>query len=305
MFVWNVDPDLFHLPDFLGGRGIRYYGVIYALALMGGFWLWTRQMLRGGHPKARAERFLTPAVIAVIGGARLGHCLFYEPARYLADPITILYFWQGGLASHGTVVGLFVLFFWFSRKEKMPVREVVDRIAFAVAWAAILVRLGNFMNSEIVGRKTGADWGVKFPRYHGDRSLLSISDQCGQVSTQIADKINGVCYDFTNIPLRHPSQLYEAGMGVLMFLLLWIVDRKLGEKRPLGLLGSMFLCIYFIERFLVEYFKEFQTLQDSSSLTMGQILSIPLILLGAFGIYVSLKRKDPAGPIARGEAPAA
>lgn len=295
MFVWNVDPDLFHLPDWLlGGRGIRYYGVLYALALMGGYYFWQWQMLRAGRTRQQAERFLTIGVIAVIAGARLGHCLFYEPEKYLRDPIRILYFWEGGLASHGTTISILLVMVWFARREKMPIREVVDRMAISIAWGATLIRIGNFMNSEIVGRVVTGDWPfkTKFPR-HDTRFLQDCGDQCGQVPADVCGLIDGRCVSFAAVPWRHPSQLYEAALGVFVFILLWAVDKKLGERRPLGLLGSLFLLVYFCGRFTVEFVKEFQTDVDQSGLTMGQYLSLPFIALGAYGVWYALKKKEP------------
>ncbi|MEZ4464614.1 MAG: prolipoprotein diacylglyceryl transferase [bacterium] len=141
---------MFHRPDFIGGRGIRYYAALRHRP--DGRLLWQADA-RGGREKKQAERFLTIGVIAVIS-ARLGHCLFYEPERYLKNPIEILKFWEGGLSSHGTTIALLFTFWYFARKEKMAFREVFDRISFSIAWGATLIRLGNFMNSEIVGRVT-------------------------------------------------------------------------------------------------------------------------------------------------------
>lgn len=290
MFVWNIDPDLFHLPDFLGGRGIRYYGVLYAMALMGGFYIWQWQMLRGGRTREAAERFLTVGVIAVIVGARLGHCFFYDWDKYKHNPIEILYFWQGGLASHGTTIALLLVMLWFARREKMPFREVIDRLSMSVAWGAALIRIGNFMNSEIVGRVTDGPFKVKFPRH--DRNMLAeCPGECGRVAADLCGVISEKCVSFANVPWRHPSQLYEAAMGFAILALLWVVDRKYGEKRPLGLLGSLFLLVYFTGRFTVEYVKEFQTLQEG--LTMGQYLSLPFMALGAFGVFKALTAPTP------------
>ncbi len=277
MFVWNIDPDLFHLPAFLGGRGIRYYGVLFALALMGSFYLWQRQVMRVGRSKEEAEKFLTISVIATILGARLGHCFFYEPARYLKDPISIIKFWQGGLASHGASLGLIIGIIYYSRKYKMGLEEAFDRFAMPVAFTAAMVRLGNFMNSEIVGRVTDLPWKVKFPRH--DRRLLDLCDQCGQVASDVCTEISGRCYSLAQVPWRHPSQLYEAAMAFSILGILYLVDRKYGEKRPLGLMAAIFCFTYFSARFLVEFVKEYQSL-ESGGLTMGQFLSLPFIIAG-------------------------
>ncbi len=291
-FVWTADPVLFSLPDFLGGRGIRYYGVLYAIALMGGYYFWQWQMLRGGREKKQAERFLTIGIVAVIVGARLGHCLFYEPERYLKNPIEILKFWEGGLSSHGTTVALLFTFWYFARKEKMKFREVFDRVSFAIAWGAAIIRIGNFMNSEIVGRMTEGPFKTKFPR-HDHGLLRDCAQKCGEVANDVCTMVGDRCVDVSQVPWRHPSQLYEAAMGFAILGLLLLVDRHFGEsKRPLGLFGSIFLVVYFTGRFLVEFVKEYQS-QAPSGLTIGQYLSMPFILLGIYGIWHALKHGRP------------
>jgi phosphatidylglycerol:prolipoprotein diacylglycerol transferase len=293
VFVWNVDPVLFHLPDFIGGRGIRYYGVLYAITLMLAYYVWQWQVMRGGHTRKQAERFLTMGVIAVIGGARLGHCLFYEPEIYLKDPIRILYFWEGGLASHGSTIALIGFLIYFARTEKMTIREVLDRFGMSAAVGATLIRFGNLMNSEIVGRVTDGPLRVKFPRH--DRAALEACPQtCAQVPDNVCDFINGTCYSFAQVPWRHPSQLYEAALGIFVFLLLFLVDRYYGEaRRPLGLLGFLFIGVYFTGRFIVEFFKEFQSQAPDALLTTGQYLSIPFMIVGFLGVVDALRRRQP------------
>ena len=260
-FVWDLDPVIMHL----GPLQLRYYGVIFATMLYIGFVIWRKQMRRAGYTPELAERFLMWGVFAVLIGARLGHCLFYEPERYLSDPITILYFWQGGLASHGATIAIPVFIFLFCKKYNLRYLEMLDRMALPTAVGAAAVRLGNFLNSEIVGRPTDVPWAVDFVRYDA---------MMGQPTT-----------------CRHPSQLYEFFMGLSILLALYLADRFAGkEKRPLGLLAGVFLVLYFAGRFTVEFFKEFQTL-EASTLTMGQYLSIlpftaGVLLLG----WVATKR---------------
>lgn len=245
-FVHNLDPVLLRL----GPLQIRYYGLVFVVTLLAGYWVWRRQMLRGGHPAALADRFLIWGTIATLAGARLGHCLFYEPQRFLEDPISILFFWQGGLASHGAMIGLILALFLFARKNRLNVLELMDRFAMSAAVGSAGIRLGNFLNSEIVGRATSVPWAVRFMRY-----------------------------DQGAVP-RHPSQLYEFVLGLLVLLILHLADRWAGkERRPLGLMTGLFLTVYFAGRFFVEFFKEFQTPWESV-LTMGQILSIIPFLIG-------------------------
>jgi hypothetical protein len=165
--------------------------------------------------------------------------------------------------------------FLFTRARRVPFLEGADRFAFSAALGATLVRLGNFFNSEIVGRQTHADWGVRFPHFGPDAG---------------------------NPPLRHPSQLYEVALGLLVLLCLYLVDKKAGEeKRPRGLLISVFFVVYFAGRFLGVFVKEYQKLPDSCPLTMGQYLSIPAFLLGVYGVYWSLTKRVPAGWPVKGD----
>lgn len=248
----------------VGPLQIRYYGVIFAGMLYIGFLLWRWQMIRGGHSPDLADHFLIWGVVAVLVGSRLGHVFFYEPSKYLADPVSILKVWEGGLASHGATIGLVVALVLFASIYKVRILEVLDRFSMPSAVGAAAVRLGNFLNSEIVGRETDLPWAVRFVRYDG-----------GAVA-------------------RHPSQLYEFLLGMAVLLSLWIADRAAGrEKRPLGLLAGMFLTIYFTGRFFVEIFKEYQSLEGSESvLTMGQYLSIvPLAAGVALLAWVAATRR--------------
>ena len=288
--IWNVDPVFFSLPDFLGGREIRYYGVLYAVALMGAFSIWQRQVVRGGRTQEQADRFLVMSVAAVIMGARIGHCLFYSPAYYLSHPYEIVKVWEGGLASHGATITLILTLIYYARTEAMTIREAFDRFAIGVAWAASIIRLGNLMNSEIVGRVTDSAFAFKFPLYN--RKLWH---SCREVSDTCVETARGLV-DLNQVPWRHPSQLYEFFMGMFIFGVLIAVDRYYGEeKRPLGLLGGLFLVLYFIGRFLVEYFKEYQALNNQeSSFTMGQYLSIPFVIIGSLMIHRALTSGEVA-----------
>jgi len=264
-FTWDIDPAILHI----GSYELRYYSLIFVAVFLGGYQLLKWQIVRGGGREEDASDFFVYGVLAVLIGARLGHVIFYDYQKALEDPLWILQIWTGGLASHGAVVGLVVAMWMFTRKKGVSFLEGADRFSFAAALGATLVRLGNFFNSEIVGRKTDQTWGVRFPRY--DRG--------------------------PDIPYRHPSQLYEVGLGLFVMLVLWLVDRAAGrEKRPRGLLVSVFFAVYFTGRFFVEYVKEYQVPDlGERGLTMGQMLSLPCIALGLFGIYYSLKHKIPAG----------
>ncbi len=297
-FLWDLEPTILNL----GSHGIRYYGVIFAIGILLGYHFWRKQMRRAGHDPEIADRWLVWGVFAVLIGSRLGHCFFYEWEYYLKHPIRILYVWKGGLASHGATIGLITALALYARRYKYSVVEIMDRMAMPATMGAIFVRLGNFMNGEIVGKEFHGAWAVRFQNYI---------------------EINQSSYEASHGPLawvafplpRHPSQLYEAAGAALVFLVIYLVDRHLKEDRPRGLLAGLFLAGYFSFRFLVEFFKEFQSLgriipdqvqhvlrvEPTSGFTMGQYLSVPFIMLGIGLVVWALKTRQSAGVLSPAE----
>jgi len=255
------------LPDPIG---IRFYSLLFVGVFLGGYSFLNWQIRRGGGGLEVAGDFIVYGVIGVLAGARLGHVIFYDYEKALDDPVWIFRIWEGGLASHGAVVGLILAMWLFTKRRGVPFLEGADRFSFSAALGATLVRVGNFFNSEIVGREVpGQTWGVRFPRY--DVGLAEA-------------------------PLRYPTQAFEALLGIFVILCLYLVDRAAGkEKRPRGLLISVFFLVYFIGRFLVEFWKEHQVFDKTALLDMGQFLSMPGIFLGAFGVYWSIKNHLPVG----------
>ena len=263
-FVWDIDPTIV----VLGPLQIRYYGLLFASILVIGYYLWQWQMRKAGYDESVIIIF--PYYVGILGivGARLGHCLFYDPAYYLSNPISIIKIWAGGLSSHGATAGILIAIFLFSHIKKIPWHFISDSNAFVYAIIATLVRIGNFMNTEIVGRITDLPWCVHFMRYQ-----------------------DGGRY------CRHPSQLYEASFGLAILAGLILLDRKLGKKRPPALLTGVFVVSYFFCRFLVEFVKEHQTLLPDSPLTMGQYLSIPFFLLGVFFLVYAWRHRHEGVPL--------
>jgi prolipoprotein diacylglyceryl transferase len=260
------------------GLELRYYSLLFVGVFLGGYSLLKWQIVRGGGPASDAGDFIVYGVLGVLVGARLGHVLFYDLDKALKDPAWIFKIWTGGLASHGAVLGLIFAMFVFTKRRGIPFLEGADRFAFSAALGATLVRIGNWMNSEIVGRVVpGQTWGVAFPRYAEDRHRL--------VEEGVA------------IPYRYPTQLAEITLGFLVLGALYLVDRKLGrEKRPRGALISTFFAVYFSGRFFIEFYKEYEgPITAGSPVTMGQVLSLPGVLLGFYGLYWALTRKVPAG----------
>ena len=255
----DIDPVALEIGRFQ----LRWYGLIFMLMFWAGFLFWRHYMLRAGYALETAVKFLPWFMGGLLVGARLGHVLFYEPARFFADPVQIVYFWKGGLASHGAVIGLLLGLFCYVRLQKMRYLDILDRSSPSFAIAAALVRLGNFFNSEIVGKETDLPWAVRFQRYDG-----------GEIA-------------------RHPTQIYEFLLGIGALVLLIIIDRKAAkEQRPVGLMAGMGAVVYFGGRFFIEFTKESQGIDDGWSLTMGQCLCIPFFLIGlAFLQYARKNRK--------------
>lgn len=263
---------------------LRYYSLLFVGVFLGGYWLLKWQITRGGGDEEDAGDFIVYGVLGVLGGARIGHVLFYDLDKALADPTWVLKIWTGGLASHGAVMGLIFVMYLFTREKGVAFLEGADRFAFSAALGATLVRIGNFFNSEIVGIKTDQTWGVRFLNNGED----------------IRDVDAGV---LAEIPYRHPSQLYETAIGLLVMLGLFVADRAWGrEKRPRGALISLFFALYFPMRFGVEFFKEHQVFRDqSATFDMGHYLSIPGMLLGVYGLWWSFNRRLPVGWVPRDE----
>jgi prolipoprotein diacylglyceryl transferase len=214
--------------------------------------------------EAVLDRLTIYMAIGVIVGARLGHCLFYEPAYYFRHPLEILMIWHGGLASHGAAIGILTAIWFFTRKEKKDYLWALDRIAIVVALSGFLIRMGNLMNSEIYGIETTVPWGFVFLRNH-----------------EVAPK--------------HPTQIYEGLAYLAIFILLYrLYWRKKGEHYQ-GMLISLLCILVFTARFFIEFLKEPQVAFEATmKLNMGQWLSIPFVLLGIGGLYWSLTRKKQA-----------
>jgi phosphatidylglycerol---prolipoprotein diacylglyceryl transferase len=259
LFVhWNIDPTLFSI----GPLHIRYYGLSWAIALIASYILFNRFFKDEKWNQEELDRLTTYVVLGTIVGARLGHCLFYEPAYYLSHPVDILKIWQGGLASHGAAIGILTSLFLYHRKNKsVSMWWLLDRISIAVAIAGAFVRLGNLMNSEIYGTVTTLPWGFIFVR-------------------------NG-----ETLPM-HPTQLYEALSYFLLFIFLFVQYKKKRDSIPQGLHFGIFLVVLFMARFLIEFIKNVQVdFEKSLTLNMGQMLSVPFILSGIAIIIWSLNNQ--------------
>lgn len=263
---WNIAPELLKL----GPVAVRWYGVLFALGFWIGFLIVQWQFKMEGKDQACLNSLLTHLVTGTLVGARLGHCLLYEPAYYLSHPVEIVKIWEGGLASHGGALGVVLALYLYTRKHPdQPFLWLLDRIAVPTALAACMIRLGNLFNSEILGMVTQVPWAFVFERVDAQP--------------------------------RHPAQLYEAGAYALIFLLLFGLYYRLRRRTPHGLLVGLFLCCVFSARFLIEFIKERQAdYEQNLRLSVGQWLSFPFIAFGLLLLWRASKGathlQEPASP---------
>ncbi len=263
--VWNASPELFSI----GPVTVRRYGMMFAVGFLLGYNILGRMFRHEGAPEKWLGILLMWVVGATIIGARLGHVFFYEWSYYSQHPLEILYVWEGGLASHGGTIAIIlavILFSIFTTKRN-PL-WTFDRLVIPIALVGGMIRLGNLMNSEIFGTATTLPWGFMFLRSR-EWHMLYEGQAC------------------------HPTQIYEALCYFALFaLLMWMYWRKNAEERPGLILGVFFIGI-FLPRFLIEFIKNDQVdFEADMVLNMGQLLSIPFIVLGiALVIYAMLRPK--------------
>ncbi len=264
--TWTANPVIFN-----HGVTIRWYGVMFIIGFTIGYYIMARIFKHEGAYEKWDGTLLVYLVISTIIGARLGHVFFYAWDYYSQHPIEILYTWEGGLASHGATIGIFigmVLYSIFVTKRS-PL-WILDRLVIPIALVGALVRMGNLMNHEIYGHPTDLPWGFRFV-------------------VNLHSWMNGAQPIFS-LP-SHPTQIYEALCYLALFgLLMWLYWKKNAEERP-GLLFGIFFVVLFASRFLIEFVKNPQeAFEVGMTLNMGQWLSIPFIVAGIGLIIYSLVR---------------
>lgn len=264
---WHMNPEIFHI----GALSLRWYSVLFVSGFIIGWFIFKWFFKKEGVPEKLLDPLLYTLLIGTIVGARLGHCLFYQPDYYLGSWEgfwEIFMPWKGGLASHGGTIALFIAMWWFARhygrKYDFDFLWILDRLCITVCFAGALIRLGNLCNSEIYGDVTNLPWGFVF-------------------------ELRG-----ETLP-KHPTQLYEAlSYMILGFILLWVYRKKL-DKVYRGFFIGVFFIGCFGMRFLIEFIKEPQVgFEEGMLLNMGQLLSIPFVLLGIGFLIYGYKKKEPA-----------
>lgn len=266
---WNIDPEIITIAGF----PVRYYGILFAVGLILCVWCLKQIFRKENITQEKLDTLTIYGVIGIVAGARLVHCFFYEPSYYLAHPAEIVlpvtflpngrieFTGYQGLASHGGALGFLVALFFYSRRTGESMIGTADLVAVVGALAGVFIRLGNLMNSEIIGVPTSRPWGFVF------ESVDSIP--------------------------RHPAQLYEAISYLLIFaVMVWLYTTRRDALKN-GFFFGLVLALVFTSRFFLEFFKENQVaFEDGLTFNMGQLLSLPYVLVGVgFIVYGLVKTK--------------
>ena len=263
--VWDFNPTLINI----GGFEIRWYSLCWVLALLVGGWLFSYFCKREGKPESVSDTAFLYIVLGTIIGARVGHCLFYEPELYLREPWRIITgIRDGGLASHGATIGILLGIWLSSRKSKVSVWWTADRLGVIAPISGAIIRIGNLCNSEIIGNPTSAAWGFKFMRLYPNWPVEAV-------------------------PACHPTQLYEAINYFILFVILFLLYRYTKLARREGFIFGAALVGIFLPRFCIEFIKINQVaFEEGMTFNMGQWLSVPFILIGVTMMLWAYSRKS-------------
>ncbi|MFC0266808.1 prolipoprotein diacylglyceryl transferase [Kushneria aurantia] len=263
---------MLHHPQFdpvaisLGPLAIHWYGLMYVIGFAGAWWLARRRAHRLGITKDQVGDMIFYGAIGVVLGGRLGYALFYGWDQIAADPLWIVRIWEGGMSFHGGLIGVLIAALLFARRHRLAFFQLTDFVAPLVPIGLGAGRLGNFINQELPGRVTDVAWGMIYPLYGPEP--------------------------------RHPSELYEFALeGVVLFAILWTVSR---QPRRRGLISGLFLLLYGIFRFFVEFYRRPDPQLGFIAfdwLTMGQLLCLPMMIGGVVLILWS-RRQDVDRPAA-------
>lgn len=268
LFVhWNLDPVIFHIGSF----GLRWYSLLFVSGFILGWFIFKWFFKREGLPETLLDSLLYTLLIATIVGARLGHCIFYDPQYYFGSWQgfwEIFMPWKGGLASHGGTIMLLIAMAWYAhhygKKHNFDFVWMLDHLCIAVAFAGAFIRFGNLANSEIYGDVTALPWGFIF-------------DLRGETEP------------------KHPTQIYEALSYLILGVVLMSMYKYKLDKIYRGTFIGIFFIVCFGMRFIIEFIKEPQVeFEESMVLNMGQLLSIPFVLLGIGFLIYAFVRKQPA-----------
>lgn len=259
IFYHNLSPIIFSI----GPLDLRWYGLLFATGILLTYLLVSWIFKKEKYPIKDLDSLVLYLFVGLVVGARLGHIVFYNFDYFMANPVEILKIWHGGLASHGAAIGLFLAYWLWSVVHKVKFSKYIDAFAIGVPVAAIFVRIGNFFNSEIIGKPTNGDWGVVYQK---------------------------LAEDFP----RHPVQLYESFGALAIFVIMFWIYKKYGSKMPKMFYLFSLLGLYFAMRFVAEFWKQRHIVPESFPLSMGQMLSIgPFLIALIYFLFFFKKASRP------------
>ena len=270
--TWGAKPILFSVPEdipIVGGFSLRWYALMFIVGFAIGVKIMEWVYKREGLDPERVYYLFIACFVGTLVGARLGHCLFYDPDYYLANPIEIFKTWKGGLASHGGTIGVIAAVMYYASKDKLNKLWLLDRLSIAVAPVAALIRMGNLFNHEIYGHETSLPWATRFVQnvHAWERGAEPI--YCNP---------------------SHPTQIYEALCYLLVFFVCFGLYKYTQAGKRNGVIFGAFLIGIFGTRFFIEFLKNVQeAFEEDMVLNMGQVLSIPFVLIGIFLIWKGMK----------------
>lgn len=259
MFIDNINPILLHY-NFIT---IRWYGLFLTIGIILSVLIYHKLFKEKNYSTDLVYDLSIWLVIGGLIGARIGHILFYNLDYFLANPTEIIMINHGGLASHGMTIGILITIWLYQKIKKIDIKKYFDLLVISIPFLATFIRLGNFFNSEIVGKPTTMPWGVYFPKFDSGEMIL-----------------------------RHPSQIYESLTALIIFVIIYLIYKKY-KKLPQYFITNLFLLLYFSTRFLLEFFKARDTLL-TFPISMGQLLSIPFILWSIYWFWSSRNTKHIA-----------
>ncbi|MFO0322934.1 MAG: prolipoprotein diacylglyceryl transferase [Bacteroidota bacterium] len=256
---WNPSPEIFTIPGI--DWPVRWYGLSWAMAFIGCHFFMNRIFKAEGRTEKQLDTLTVYIVIGTVLGARVGHCLFYGWGYYSVHPLDILKIWEGGLASHGGAIGIIVAMILYCFKTKESWIWLFDRLVVVVPFASFMIRFGNLMNSEIIGEPTQVPWAFIF--------------------------------ESVDLLPRHPTQIYEAAYYAALFVVMYWLWKNKRTQFGKGFMFGLLCLLMFSFRFLMEFLKENQEdFEASLPINMGQILSIPFVLIGIVMIWKYYQKKE-------------
>lgn len=304
-YVHHLSP---FLVDFGNGWGVRWYGLAYVAAFFVGILLY-RRLAKSGFsdlkPEAVTDFIVYGAIFGVVLGGRLGYMLLYDLHDFLSDPLIVFRVWDGGMASHGGIIGLAIYTLWYARRHHLSWRNLGDNLVVVAPLGLLFGRLANFINGELYGRRTDVSWAMQFPKeLHENRDMLRAAQQAAMAIDPRWTNADAIDEAARHSPAlrdalgeiltpRHPSQLYEGALeGLLLFVVLWLLRTRV--RIPDGVLTGIFFVGYALLRILGEIFRE-PDAPLTGPFTRGQFLSLFLILIGV-AFFVSAKVRPTWAP---------